>query len=826
MRKVRLMCFLALAFASPLRVEGQGNTIQNAKLEVNLGPMFIDWYDGTHLNDNQRAVKDPNNSPGCSAAQVYRDCIKSILAGYKSQGVVGVRFFLGMTGPPYGTAFVDSSGNPGNPNSSGPKVDIPNPTYMSNLGLFFQDLRAANIKYVTFTPDISGHLGVDVNYMNMTYCYLQGVTTNTSEDGIASPDNRSCATGQTALNYYPWLPFPQYYGTAVPYMTSNADGYNNELYLLGSHGSWTWGAGSPFLAFFDRTLTAAQNAALIVREVDLLAETSLSQHPVVARMIYNNVAPLAANQDTLTGVPVLAILGQYMQNHGFDSGAVILSSPAGDPAYWTDPVTGQSVLHDCGSYWGDSALIIDASEFAAAVGGYPFGLIDSSDSPSGNLSCGSKLQTPATPLPAAQASPALTDIHAYPAVANSDTEQASGTSPIYSTGAAAQMIFNDIWWFHQNHGLTANTIMIGETDPNSPDQCEGCVCNDPTGGTDCGFGIWHRPNTPEAAMEDGQGFVSSSLDRSNVVLRPFAAVSNYYARVPMNLGGMNGPYQPKGGGCTYSVSPASVQAPASGWSGNVTVTTGSSCDSSIGPPLPSQAPFTGFQTAWPAGITVNRVNNDGSQTPCSFPSTQCWASGAGTWSIQIGSNTGAARQFKLSVAGQAVTILQNAPVATVPITFSFYDWNGNAMSGAPALTVDGTPYVGKPQYFTLSAPQGAQTISASTPAGYSPTAEYKLSIDGAGATYDPGMSIPSFNLGPTDNANVLWVFLPNDLPVSYFPATVTGNTTYKAYQTIEAMSTVGVGANLTLQAGSTITLQPGFHALPGCTFTALISNTW
>jgi hypothetical protein len=338
MKRLLYVCLAALALFPGPRLRAQ--SISPAQLEVNLGPIAIDWYDGTSTYpNNDQGVPAGPDVPACSFTDQgsnYRGCVQAVLNNYGSQGVVGVRFQFGMTGDGWSTPFTSQTGTMST-------------TWLNNLSLFFQDLRAANIQWVSMTPG-----WIPWGEGNMT---IQGCTT-TGSTAV------TLGTCQNAV-FYPWLHFglpalPKDGGT---FSLFDPNGWNNAPYLGYSQGAWQWGPGSsyPLYNFFDQIFGAVAQAQLAVREIDLCPETSLSNFPVYARLI-SDQTQLPSPGNGLSVLP-LGFIRNVMEAHGL-GGWVTMSTGAGQPqmgAACTSPLTGTS------------ELVLDADELLSATLGGPFG---------------------------------------------------------------------------------------------------------------------------------------------------------------------------------------------------------------------------------------------------------------------------------------------------------------------------------------------------------------------------------------------------------------------------------------------------------------------
>jgi hypothetical protein len=105
MRSALQVC-LAIVLGTAISI--QGADVGPAKLEVNLGVIALDWYDGCITNSQSNACNyidyinglpffpsSPGtsniwvlNDPNCGPGTVYRDCIRNEVAAYAAQGVV------------------------------------------------------------------------------------------------------------------------------------------------------------------------------------------------------------------------------------------------------------------------------------------------------------------------------------------------------------------------------------------------------------------------------------------------------------------------------------------------------------------------------------------------------------------------------------------------------------------------------------------------------------------------------------------------------------------------------------------------------------------
>ena len=191
-------------------------------------------------------------------------------------------------------------------------------------GEFFSDLKSFGIQRITPTP-------------------------------VFDPWSGTAAAAQTQyvatcgiykwLTFYPWLPYALDPGNSFPERTCG----NNSYY--GNTGNnvnfWGW---NRFFNLVDTILLKAQAAALSVDAFDYFQESNL-EFTVEGRMIYDNIS----NVDVLQGVR------DRMAAHGFSP---LRAAPSANfPPTPTDPSS------DCGSFYGDSAMLMNLSELAAGIAG-------------------------------------------------------------------------------------------------------------------------------------------------------------------------------------------------------------------------------------------------------------------------------------------------------------------------------------------------------------------------------------------------------------------------------------------------------------------------
>ncbi|HLJ16494.1 MAG TPA: hypothetical protein VKV15_18485 [Bryobacteraceae bacterium] len=471
--------------------------ISPSSLEVNLGPVPIDDYDGITMNGNGEVF------PACPGGTVQA-CMQTFLQNYALQGVTGVRFQFGLGGGAISTAFCLAQDNPAGCAGAGSV----NATWVRNLARFFLDLWSYGLTRITPTPVMtdlwSGTLQLDTN---MQY-----------------PSTYGCPTGGKHLDSFPWLPFG-----FDPSNHDFPDGFHdNNAWACSPFNTnfWGWGnmqnlvnniaasAQNPWAAL---GLAAPPGGGLTIEEFDLQNEVSLKDFTVLARLIYDNT----------TNTPVFQFLGQNLPNYGYSSTAVTVSVNMDRPASLS---ANNNPPYPCGSVYGDAAQVLPSSELLAATGGAQVGTpphvklngdlwCDDSSSCNGNLSC---ITGDMPYVPSSQAQPTVTDAHTKPCI------NSGGCSVTADATQAAQDIYSFLWDFLTYRGLTGNTVIFGESWANT----DTYACDN---------------GTMALAQQSVAGYTQSLLysqDASKVVFRPWGkAQSPTSCPTPELIGHPTGPYK-------------------------------------------------------------------------------------------------------------------------------------------------------------------------------------------------------------------------------------------------------------------------------------------
>lgn len=336
--------------------------------------------------------------------------------------------------------------------------------------------------------------------------------------------------GSSMLNFFPWLPFG-----LDPNNNNWPDGQgNNNSYSCSPTNPDFWGW-SPMFNLASQLVSSAHAAGLTIEELDLQNEVDLFDFPVTGRLVYDN-----QNQP---GTPVFSNLQSRLSAYYNPGGATVSVTNRA-------PLESSQYGLDCGSIYGDSALLLNLSELLAAVSGYAFGGVAGNVMVwDGNMACynpssicGTPQSNPnwaqcvtqgmvSTPVP--QSLPTVLDIHTTPSCVSIQVGVDSHGNPIYDCDRnnanlatnQARTFFNDFWSLMSYRGITGDTAMFGELPNNQPSACD--------------------DQYPVDAQWTVAGYMPSSLYSSagsHTVLRPWEnSVAGCY-QIPANIGSPSGPY--------------------------------------------------------------------------------------------------------------------------------------------------------------------------------------------------------------------------------------------------------------------------------------------
>lgn len=376
-------------------------------VEVNLSFVPLDFYQSLNAQpgSGQPLVRN------CPANVNVRDCFISLVNGstqaYRPQSVTGVRFFFGSV---WHSTALDSAGNV-------------RPQWRSNLRLFLGDLKSQGINRVTPTPAYGPHDGPYTPNPNhdrvMTYC---GVT--------------------KLLTFRPWLPYaldPSDGGSDGPYPDRTCGGKSYEQSPPTPND--IFGGWNRFVNVVDAVLAEARTASLVVDAFDFYNETNLDAFSVYARTLYDNTR----NFDALGAVR------NKMSLYGFDPNRALVSVSQEVPS---------PANYDCGSWYGDSAMLLNLSNFFGALSGPAGRFGNAPKNWTGNLPCSAPNvpvdypQQNMSALPVSYPIPTVIDVHSqtvYPTPGE--------------TATWAQKFYSNVWSMLSARNMTGSKVVFGETNP-------------------------------------------------------------------------------------------------------------------------------------------------------------------------------------------------------------------------------------------------------------------------------------------------------------------------------------------------------------------------
>lgn len=431
--------------------------------------------------------------------------MKTFLSSWSSQGLTGVRFFLGIGmpmdyTPASGWSWVGgrtpqaTDGNYSHPwDSNGNVVS----TWSSNLLLFFQDVASVSPN-MAVTPSLALDTGVSGD-----------IPANLGNALITNSATTACDDANSPLMFFPWLPFGYRTTTTTIGLAGEMDckGINAAYSQWASSNPQFWGWG-PFESMVNTIISNIRTAGLPIREFEIQQEVNFFYFTTQARLIYDNKHSFD-------------VLGFVRSALGSDGGKVTLSGGL------SNLEQGQS---DCGSLYGDSAMLILTSEFTGAVAGAPngglFG-VPNNQGFTGALPCYSSGVTTdgmiSLPPGVSYSQPSVVDIHAYPCWL--DPSNLSNCLQNTDATSEATNVYNDVWSYLSFRGLTSDVAIFGES------SIVGYNCTD-----------LHVPPSGTGAYWNVNGYIASSLysnHSGSTVFQPFNNLTDSCYSNPVTV---NPPY--------------------------------------------------------------------------------------------------------------------------------------------------------------------------------------------------------------------------------------------------------------------------------------------
>jgi hypothetical protein len=365
----------------------------------------------SYWNPNYGILSNTN----CTYGSIIRDCITAHLTRFRNQGATGVRFFFGLGGGGYSTAF----------NTNGTVRQA----WLNNLDQFFVDL-------------------INLGYGKVTPTAVLGFWSGDSASFYTDVPVSTCG-GTKTLRLMRWLPYGLTTTNYWPDCQDDNNGYTNGA---ANTNFWGW---SPYLNLVGAILQKAQQRGLTVADFDMVNEIHLLDFTIQGRLIYDNT----------TSTDVLGAIRTKMVTYmGGGADAHVTSSTA-----MTNPNTDG---FDCGSVYGDTALIINESELTAA---YANGLIGipSGFSNINGLACGGN-GNGMFRFPVYYSRPTVNNLHVHICIPNGSGGCILQGDPSSTFGSAtARNVYNGVWNFFTYRGFTTHTAMLGEVNHSQDAVCDG-----------------------------------------------------------------------------------------------------------------------------------------------------------------------------------------------------------------------------------------------------------------------------------------------------------------------------------------------------------------
>lgn len=477
--------------------------IAPTKTEVNLSAFPIDKYFAGGLNSENGQPNGPPLISGCPANITMQECIRllfqfSVPGSYRDQRVIGVRFFFGLDGGHYSTPFGATDG------------ETPTAEWVSNLRLFFRDLKSYGILRITPTPSFSAWSGSKRYTETVQNCVSPG------NPGITMP-----------LIYFPWLPYghviePDAPDDPRPDRTCGLNG--NDSYRFSAIApSYPQGVAKRFwgwpkiLGLFDKVIEAAKLEELDLNGFDYFQEVNFD-FTTQARMIY----------DPPRNVNVLASLRTLMANHGFNPNLI---APSGN-----FPPKAPIPTANCTSIYGDSALVITLSGLADAIEGNPFGA--HAINYVNNLPCGPNNQAGSLAEKRAQGMQELPPEAINPRPTFIDIHTSTTYPTLAQTADWSKTFYSSVWDFLVRRNRTADVVIFGETNPVEREACQSEWTAAHAQAMLIGVPSAGSPN----------GYKGSSLflnSGGSVVMRPWHRTEAVFAACNPSPHVINPPYRPQ-----------------------------------------------------------------------------------------------------------------------------------------------------------------------------------------------------------------------------------------------------------------------------------------
>lgn len=262
-----------------------------------------------------------------------------------------------------------------------------------------------------------------------------------------------------------WLPYGLTLTNFWPDCQGDNAGYNNAA--QNTYNFWGW---DKYFNLYATFLYGSLGAGLEIEEWDIINEIALTDFVVQGRLIV----------DTYHNTDVFGYLRWAMEQvYGPGTKGRVTYSTAGSNPMVTNQTPPWSVeTFDCGSVYGDTAMIMDESEITAAVNaglvGMPSGLTGQP------LKCGGSTAGMAqSPFNYDATTVTINDIHHHTCiiVPGSNPERCydpqTDQLALDYGAVTSRNFYNGIWNFFTYRGFTTHKAMLGETNHTTPSLCDG-----------------------------------------------------------------------------------------------------------------------------------------------------------------------------------------------------------------------------------------------------------------------------------------------------------------------------------------------------------------
>jgi len=305
---------------------------------------------------------------------------------------------------------------------------------------------------------------VDGNWLNNLQSFFADATGNglsavltlsfTPASGFLASTISECTGQKGLLKFLPWLPYGH-----------TAAGDEDCKDINDAYKTWAaanpyfqkWGGWGPFQSLFSSIVLRARQTNIQINEVDIEQERNLVSYTVEARLIYDNISSF----------DVLGYIRSALQGQSYNSTVATFSTIPQFP----DADTGfnNANLIDCGSIYGDSAMLFNTSSLLGAIGGAANGGLFGWPMNQGvihNMLCNQPGITStggmeSLPPGVGYSAPSVVDVHAYPCITFTG-EYTTCNNSLDPTNTA-ETFYSDVWSLMTYRGVASGLASFGES---------------------------------------------------------------------------------------------------------------------------------------------------------------------------------------------------------------------------------------------------------------------------------------------------------------------------------------------------------------------------